>query len=315
MRAGRPLRGEGTRGCGRSAAPKPGVRPRAPQRRRLLCGSGSARGGAHRASRSAACEMRKVPPRRVLRALPGRRRGVGRVFELQRQAAALQLGALQGGGTAVSAVRPSRSTGSGSPRPGAHQHGSVRRFRRCLLVEVDEGAALLREQPDGLDLPEPAWWGSSASRPRPPPAAGKGKRSRRRPGCTAMEGGSLPGSAGNRNPAQGRSETGRRGGGAAPSGPTGTGRTGAAGHSPAEAALQRFLGDLESDVSDPQRIAVPAKRHCHQQPNPCPAPADPRGRPPSSPLSCARIPALPGRVLGRQCVPGARRGRVPHVAF
>lgn len=62
MRAGRPLRGEGTRGCGRSAAPKPGVRPRAPQRRRLLCGSGSARGGAHRASRSAACEMRKVPP-------------------------------------------------------------------------------------------------------------------------------------------------------------------------------------------------------------------------------------------------------------
>lgn len=212
MRAGRPLRGEGTRGCGRSAAPKPGVRPRAPQRRRLLCGSGSARGGAHRASRSAACEMRKVPPRRVLRALPGRRRGVGRVFELQRQAAALQLGALQGGGTAVSAVRPSRSTGSGSPRPGAHQHGSVRRFRRCLLVEVDEGAALLREQPDGLDLPEPAWWGSSASRPRPPPAAGKGKRSRRRPGCTAMEGGSLPGSAENRNPAQGRSETGRRGG-------------------------------------------------------------------------------------------------------
>lgn len=211
MRAGRPLRGEGTRGCGRSAAPKPGVRPRAPQRRRLLCGSGSARGGAHRASRSAACEMRKVPPGGSY----GRCRGGGVAWDGCLSCSARRQPSSSApcrGGTAVSAVRPSRSTGSGSPRPGAHQHGSVRRFRRCLLVEVDEGAALLREQPDGLDLPEPAWWGSSASRPRPPPAAGKGKRSRRRPGCTAMEGGSLPGSAENRNPAQGRSETGRRGG-------------------------------------------------------------------------------------------------------
>lgn len=117
MRAGRPLRGEGTRGCGRSAAPKPGVRPRAPQRRRLLCGSGSARGGAHRASRSAACEMRKVPPRRVLRALPGRRRGVGRVFELQRQAAALQLGALQGGGQPSAPCARPAARGAAAPGP------------------------------------------------------------------------------------------------------------------------------------------------------------------------------------------------------
>lgn len=80
---------------------------------------------------------------------------MGWVLELQRQPAALQVSA---------------------------QHGSVRRFCRCLLLEVDEGAVLLREHPDGLDLPEPA-----------------------------------------------------------------------------EAALQHFLGDLEGDVPDPQRIAVPGR--------------------------------------------------------
>lgn len=218
----------------------------------------------------------------------------------------------RGGRPSAPCLHP--AAGGAAARPSAHQHGSVRRFCRCLLLEVDEGAVLLREHPDGLDLSEPARWGSSASRPRTPPLQGRGNGAERGRDALRWSGAHTQRLGAQRTGTQ-RRDSPRWGsaGGEVPSGPcTGMAmwRRGTAGHSPAEAALQHFLGDLEGDVPDPQRIAVPAKQHRHQQPTLLPrsvhphlhgsAPTDPRGQPPQQPMDPAApspTPALPGRVL------------------